>query len=207
MKRELTYVQMGLSGISLLAWFLLPIYSFIVVIPLFNISGWNLVLRINQLTLFVLLGSILMIVAALMNNRKFMITSAVLEAIIVILTVVFRKNILLGGNFKWIYNSAALLVKKVPEIVGVDTSGWDIQQVITYVVDNLLQFGLGGIIHGICTLGYLIIAICAPEEKPYVFTNNKTGGNTPGVGSGTNSGAASFNPNKTHQNTGYTHRT
>lgn len=142
-----------------------------------------------------------------MNNRKFMITSAVLEAIIVILTVVFRKNILLGGNFKWIYNSAALLVKKVPEIVGVDTSGWDIQQVITYVVDNLLQFGLGGIIHGICTLGYLIIAICAPEEKPYVFTNNKTGGNTPGVGSGTNSGAASFNPNKTHQNTGYTHRT
>ena len=201
MKRELSFVQMGLSVISIVTWFLLPVLSFVIIIPLFNISGWNLALHINQLMLFVLLGGILMLIAALVNNRKMMIVAGALEIIIVILSFIFRKQVLLGGNFKWIYNSATLLVSKVPEVVGVDTSSWDIQQIIKYVVENFLQPGIGGIIHGICTLAYLIIAICASKEKPIIGTKNTNG-------TGTNSKSSStFNTNTTHQRTGYSHRT
>lgn len=198
MKREVSFVQMGLAGASLLVWFLLPVLSFVILIPIFSISGWNLAININQLTLFVLFGGALMVLGAAMNNRKLMITAGVLEILFIVICFIFRKNVLLGGNIKWIYNSATLLVKKVPEIVGVDTSSWDIKQVVTYVVENLLQPGVGSIIHGICTLLYLIIAICAPEAKPIYSSGNK---------SGTTGSVSHFNTEKTHQNTGYTHRT
>lgn len=203
MKREMTFVQMGLSAVSILVWLLLPVFSFVVVVPLFGIIGWSLSIRINQLMLFIVFGGILMIVGALINNRKLMITAGVLEIVLVILSFVFRKDILLGGNFKWIYNSATILVKKVPEVVGVDTSSWDIQQIVTYIVDNFLQPGIGGIIHAVCTLVYLIIAICASESKPIIQTGSSAGSAS---SSGTGS-TSTFNTNTNHQNTGFTHRT
>ena len=167
LKRELTYVQMGLAGASILVWFLLPVFSFMVVmLPVFNISGWSLAMIVNQLMLIPIAGMILMLLGAVLNNRRLMITAGVLEAVIVILAFIFRKDILLGGNFRWIYLSATELVKKVPELVGgVDTSSWDVQQIVTFVVENLLQPGLGGIIHLACTIAYVIIAICAPNAK------------------------------------------
>ena len=201
MKREMTFVLLGLAAVSLLVWFFLPVYSFIFIVPLFNISGWSLSLTINQLMLFALFGGILMVVAAVINNRKLMIVAGVLEVIIVILTFIFRKNILLEGNFKWIYSSATLLVKKLPEIVGVDTSSWNIQEIVTYAIDNLLQPGLGLIIHGICVLAYTIIAFCASGDKGTSVVNRKN----------TNQGGSitSNNTNTVikHENTGFNHRT
>lgn len=199
MRREFSFAQMGVSGLSIVLWFVLPVFSFILIIPLFNISGWNLCMNINQIMLIPLVIGVLMLVAALINNRTLMIVSGILQAVCIILTIIFRKDILLGGNLKWIYTSAQLLLNAIPnqEIAGVKITSENLKEVVTLITDNYLQMGLGLILHSVCTLIYLMIAFVAPAEiKPFSSMGASSGNATATV--------SNFTPNI---KTGYNHRT
>jgi len=198
MKREFSFVQMGLSLIAMTLWFVLPIFSFVVIVPLFNVSGWNLCMHINQMMLIPLVVGMIMLIGALINNRTMMIASGLIQVVCIILTVVFRKEILLEGNLKWIYSSAQLLLKAIPnlEVSGVQINAENLREVVTLIVNNYMQMGLGLILHGLSTLVYVLISFAAPEEKK-PFTAG-------GAGSGSAGTTASFAPSK---KTGYNHRT
>ena len=198
MKREFSFVQMGLSLIAMTLWFVLPIFSFVVIVPLFNVSGWNLCMHINQMMLIPLVVGMIMLIGALINNRTLMIASGLIQVVCIILTVVFRKEILLEGNLKWIYSSAQLLLKAIPnlQVSGVQINAENLREVVTLIVNNYMQMGLGLILHGLSTIVYVLISFVAPEEKK-PFTAGSTGNGSAGT-------TASFAPSK---KTGYNHRT
>ena len=198
MKRGFSYAQMGISVISMTLWFLLPIFSFVVIVPLFHISGWNLCMHINQIMLISLGISILMLIAALINHRTLMIVAGLLQAVFAILTIVFRKDFLLEGNLKWIYSSAQLLLNAIPNlnVSGVQITSESLREVVQLIADNYMQMGIGFILHAVCVLIYILIAFMAPAEtKP--FSSSIGGENM-------SSGTPTFTP-KTK--TGYNHRT
>ena len=199
MKQGFTYAQMGLSILSVVAWLILPVFSFVLLIPLFNIIGWNLAFTINQIMLIPLLFGLLMLLAAFLNNRSLMITSAILQIIMFVLTIIFRKQILLGGNIKWIYTSAQLLLGKVKELAGLQFDANDLNNTITFIIDNYMQVGLGMILHGFFVFIYAMIAIFAPQKNDTKKNRNN----------GTNGTDQQSVPRyvPTQQNTGYKHRT
>ena len=199
MKRTLSYAEMGLSAVSIILWLLLPVFSFVIIVPLFNISGLNLSIHINQIMLISLAIGIMMVAAAAINNRMMMIVAGLLQAVFIVITIVLRKDILLNGNLRWIYTSAQLLLDAVPnlEISGVQITSEKLREVIALVVNNYMQMGLGFILHAVCTLAYILLACMAPSE-----TRSSFSGTTGGTGSsGT---TATFTPNS---RTGYKHRT
>lgn len=203
MKRVFSFAQMGVSIISIGLWFLLPVFSFILVVPLFNISGWNLCMNINQIMLVPMAIGVLMLVAALINNRSLMIVSGILQVISIVLTMVFRKDILLGGNLKWIYSSAQILLNAIPnhEIAGIKITSDNLKDVVALITDNYMQMGIGLILHAICTLIYLLVAFIAPAEiKPFSSGTSGTGIS----GTANTNSISSFTPNT---KTGYNHRT
>lgn len=202
MKRELMYVEAGLSALSLLVWFVLPIFSFVLIIPLFSILGWNMAFTINQILLIPMALALLMLIAALVNNRPLMIIAGVLQLIMFILTIVLRKDLLLGGNIRWIYTSAKLLLDKAKDAAGFQFGADDLNAAITFIIDNYMQIGIGLILHGICVVAYLLIAGVAPAKAKSVYQSAGSAGN--GTAS-VQQPASSRIPSQ--QNTGYKHRT
>ena len=146
---------------------------------------------------------VLMPVAALINNRSLMIVSGILQVISIVLTMVFRKDILLGGNLKWIYSSAQILLNAIPnhEIAGIKITSDNLKDVVALITDNYMHMGIGLILHAICTLIYLLVAFIAPAEiKPFSSGTSGTGIS----GTANTNSISSFTPNT---KTGYNHRT
>ena len=191
MRREFTYAQMGVSLISMILWFLLPVFSFVLIVPLFHITGWSLCLRVNQIMLISLALAIFMFVAALTNQRTLMIVSGLLQVVCIVLTVIFRKAILLEGNLKWIYTSAQLLITAIPnlEISGTQITAENLRDVVTLITDNYMQVGLGFILHAILTLIYVLIAFIAPQDS-----RRSTFGSGSGNAGGKSTATPTFTP-------------
>ena len=134
MKHEFGYVLIGVAVLSMLVWFILPVFSFVLVVPLYNITGMTLANRINQLMFIPLVLGLVMIAGAVMRNRPVMITTAAIQLLVAILTMAFKKECIVEGNGKFIVDTATLLLNAVKDQIqqwlGVSVSGENIREFI-----------------------------------------------------------------------------
>ena len=168
MKREFSYVLIGVAVLSMIVWFVLPVFSFVLAIPLYNITGMTLANRINQLMFIPLVLGAIMVVGAAMKNKPIMITAAVIQLLTAILTMVFKKECIVEGNGKFIVDTATLLLNalkdQIQQWTGTSITGENIREIIN-ILSNYIQPGLGWVLHIIITAAYLLIACLAPVAK------------------------------------------
>lgn len=193
MKKEFIWLNAGLSVVGIVLWMILPVFSFVFVVPIFGLTGWRIAYSFNQLMFFPIAFTLFMAIAALTGKRQLMQVAAILEVIVCILIVIFKKDILLTGNLNWLYTASKILVDSIGSLAGVAITQENFNLVLDTVAVNFLQPGLGFVIHGLCVLAYLIISFIAPEEKKYGYSSGR---------SSTQSSTPSA-PRKT----GYNHRT
>ncbi len=178
MKGKNGAILSGIALIDLIIWLVLPVLSFVFLVPLFNINGWNLAMNFNQIMLIPAALILLMIVCPLFNNRNLMIVVGVLQVICSVLVIIFRKDILLSGNLNWLYASAKLLIDQLATMTGANITSANLNSFMDTVVTNFLQLGIGYIIHAVLTLAYLLLAALVPVGTEAKNTSGHTGGSS-----------------------------
>ncbi len=209
MKREFGYILIGVAVLSMLVWFILPVFSFVLVVPLYNITGMTLANRINQLMFIPLVLGAVMVVGAVLRNKPVMIAAAAIQLLVAVLTMAFKKECIVEGNGKFIIDTASLLINSLKDQIqqwtGTTITAESIREIIN-VLANYMQPGLGWVLHAILTAAYLLIACLAPAEKKVAresyASGVKTDYTTPAVKQD-----PSYTPVSNNNNNGYKHRT
>ena len=183
MKREFSYVLIGVAVLSMIVWFILPVFAFVLAVPLYSITGMTLANRINQLMFIPLVLGAVMIVGAALKNKPIMITAAGIQLLVAILTMIFKKECIVEGNGKFIIDTATLLLNalkdQIQQWTGASITGENIREIIN-ILSNYIQPGLGWVLHIIITAAYLLIACLAPVAKSS-SSSSGTGDTSPTV--------------------------
>ena len=116
MRRELAWIQSGLSVAALICLFLLPAYNFVLIIPIIKLTGWDVATKVNQLMYIPMLLTVLMITASVMNHRISMEIFGALEIVTCVLLIVFRKNMVMDGSLSWI----STVLQRLSALIGPD---------------------------------------------------------------------------------------
>ena len=108
----------GCGVLILLLWAFLPVLSFVVVLPLFNINGLTLAQRFNVISVVFFLFPLFMIIAAVCKSRKLCLIAGGLTVFADIMVFVLKKQLVLNGNLNWLYSSAKALITAIGNWAG-----------------------------------------------------------------------------------------
>ena len=122
MRRDLALAEAGISLLSIILWSILPVFSFVLLIPLANLDGWTLSTRINQALLLPMGLSVLMIAAAVVNNRLLMQVLGMLQIVLCVLVLVFRKELVMHGSLNWVVSLLKVILEKLGNLIHLDIS-------------------------------------------------------------------------------------
>lgn len=139
-------------------WLVLPVYSFCIVIPLFNLNGLRLAMTFNQIMIIFLLVPILMALIPLSGEKKYCIGAGALGLIACLVALLAKKPIIVGGNIKWLFQSAGALISGLGSALGQTITESNFSSYIDVACDNFLIGGLGLWINLIISFAYLIYA-------------------------------------------------
>lgn len=168
MKKPMNLLQAALAVVGGIAWTVFPVLSLVFIVRLFSMDGWTLAMRFNEIMLLPYLFMIMMLIAALIGNKKASLIACALNVITCIVLVALRKSILVGGNIRWLYDTASVLLNPLAQQLNISITVDNIGQIIC---DYMIP-GTGFWVHMACSLGYFLISLLNPETK------NTTGGAT-----------------------------
>ena len=160
MDKKTPMLRIVLAVIALLAalaWLVLPVLSFTFVIPLFSLNGYGLVFYFNQMMMPALLVVVMMIVAALIGDRRMILAVGLADIAMCVAVMLLKKEIVTGGDLKWLYTSASLLIEQIGKLAGVTVTESTLNSYVELACDNFLKPGAGLWIHMILGLVYVIV--------------------------------------------------
>ena len=195
-------IAAGIGLVALVLWLILPVlsFSFIVppflTVPLFMMNGYMLSFQINQLMMLVLLFPLAMILIPLTGDKKLTITAGVLNLIACLTVFLLKKQIITGGNLRWLFSAASALINKIGEFVNAPVTEANIDTYISVACDNFLMGGLGLWLTMAASVIYIVaVVIFGQLSVPSSTPTNPSGTQNQGTGRTTGS------------TKGYSHRT
>lgn len=190
-------IAAGVGLVTLVLWLVLPVLSFVFVIPLFMVNGIMLATHVNQIGIFFILFPLMMMLIPLSGNKKLSIIAGALNIIICLAVFLFRKALIINGNLAWLYRSASLLISSLGSFAGVTITEANINSYIQIACDSFLMGGIGLWLSMITSIVYIAVILVFGQmvsQKP----NSTFGGTGTAGGRKINSPGASA---------GYSHRT
>jgi hypothetical protein len=164
MKLHPNYFLLACSVLMLLLFSILPVASFVVVIPLFHINGIIFATIYNAIMFLPIIIALLMIFMSLVNQRNTSLALSIIALVGIVLIGIFMKSIIVNGNLKWLKGSASLLISAINSTNG-SSSIADIGQSIDWIASNFMILGIGYYAYAILALVYAVIAVVSPSSE------------------------------------------
>ncbi len=154
------------GAIALIVWLVLPIYAFVIIIPLFHITGYRLAMSLNQIAILFLLFPLLMALVPLSGEKRYCICAGVLNLVACLVLLLIKKPMVVNGNLKWMFQSAGALISGLGSSVGQTITESNFSSYIEIACDNFLIGGLGLWINLIISFAYVVfVAMFTKEES------------------------------------------
>ena len=163
MNGTIRIVAAVLAFVAAVVWALLPVLSFTFIVPLFSLNGCNMAYYFSQITFVCFLCPLLMMLAPLCNDKRICIGAGALDIIMCVVVMICKSQIIIGGNLRWLYNSASLLIGQISSVAGIEITEANLQSYIQIACDNFLVPGIGFILHLVITFVYLLLAALTSE--------------------------------------------
>ena len=119
MRKEFKWIELIIAMLALLFWLKLPIFSFVLFVPLINIDGWTCATTINQYMYIPMGMTVLMMTAALIGHRHAMQITGIVQLIVCIIVLFSEKSILLSGNMGWISSLLRAIINRISGTVDI----------------------------------------------------------------------------------------
>ncbi len=163
MKIHPNFAQLACAVLMLVLYCLLPVVSFVVVVPLLHINGIVFATMLNAIMFLPIILSILLIFFSLFNQRKLSLIVSILSIIGIIVIGILIKAIIVNGNLKWLKGSTTLLMNALNNADS--ASGiMDISQSIDWIASNFLVLGLGYYAYVLLTVVFAILVAVTSEN-------------------------------------------
>ena len=153
--------------VALIIWLVLPIYAFVIIIPLFHITGYRLAMSLNQITIIFLIFPLLMALVPLSGEKRFCIWAGVLNLIACLVILLAKKEIIVNGNMKWLFQSAGALISGLGSSMGQTITESNFSSYIGVACDNFLIGGLGLWINLVLSLVYVIFITLFTKDESH----------------------------------------
>lgn len=158
------------GAVSIIIWLVLPIYAFVVIIPLFQITGYRLAMSFNQIAILFLFAPVLMTIAPFSGEKRYCIWAGIINCIALLILLIIKKPIVANGNLKWLFQSAGSLINGVGSALGQTITENNFSSYIQVICDNFLVGGIGLWINLILGFAYIVFVSMFSKEE----STNKT---------------------------------
>lgn len=168
-------IAAGIGLVTLIIWVILPVLSFVFVIPLYLINGFWLAYRFNQLGILLMLFPLLMILMPLSGDKKLTIGAGVLNMIMCLAVFFARKALIVHGNLGWLFKSASALISALGSFLNVTITEANISTYIDVACENFLVGGLGLWLSLVASVIYVFyVTVFGNQVKPTPINKTQT---------------------------------
>ena len=155
--------QLICSVLMVLVLCLLPMVTFIVVLPVFSISGLFFAMYCNGIFYIPIAITLVICVLSFLDKKMISVAMSTLLFVVMIVIGICMNKLLVNSNLKWIMGSAQVVFNAMGDPQALQQ--YSAKEIVSQITDNFMVLGIGYYLY--ITLN-LITIMCAAMTKQIV---------------------------------------